>query len=338
MGRQATGAGHAGLATAICAVALLAACVLALFAGKGALLGEQSEVYLNLRGARSACAALAGAALAVSGALVQGLFRNPLASPSVLGTTAGAALGGQLVLLGHAGIIGLLPAWLAPEMALPIGCLLGAWLALSGVSAVARLVARDGAEGTAVVLLAGVIVGSFLASLSAFATWLGGERWDIGRALVAFALGSVDAKGWVHVALASPLVLAGCLAAWGWGRHLDLLLSGEDEAQALGCDVRSARRWVLTWSAVLAGAAVAVGGSVAFVGLVVPHALRPFTGPEHRRLIPASALGGAAFLVACDALCRLTPGGELPLGVLTGFIGAPVFALLLLKGRKEGWI
>jgi iron complex transport system permease protein len=267
---------------------------------------------------------------------MQGLFRNPLASPSVLGTTAGAALGGQIVLMLHGAAAAALPAWVAPEMALPIGCLLGAGVALALLLAVARRMLAQGGDGLVPVLLVGFILASALSSVAAFVTWLGQERWELGRALVAFGLGGVDGKGVGHVGLAVPLVLGGILAAWCWGSALDLLLAGEEEAAALGVDVRAARRWILAWTAVLTGAATAIGGGVAFVGLIVPHLLRPLTGVEHRRLIPAAALGGAAFLIACDALCRLAPGAELPLGVVTGLIGAPVFAWLLVRSARAG--
>lgn len=327
------------LTVLVLALLLGVAAAAGLLAGHGDL-GDrlQRGLYLELRATRIALAALAGAALAVGGVLVQGLFRNPLASPSVLGTTAGAALGGQSVILLHGTLGALLPAWLVPEMALPLGCLLGAGLALALLLAVVGRVQRGGGDALVAVLLVGFVLASGFASVAALVTWLAAEQWELGRALMSFSLGGVDAKGLRHVGLAVPLVGVGLVAAWLWGRHLDLLLAGEDEAAALGVEVGAARFWILAWTAVLTGAAVAVGGGVAFVGLVVPHLLRPFTGVSHRRLIPAAALGGAAFLVACDALCRLSPGSELPLGVVTGLVGAPVFAWLLLRAGREGWL
>ena len=312
--------------------ALLLAVGLGLGLGHGSLADDASRaVFLELRGLRIACAGLSGAALAIAGVLMQGLFRNPLASPSVLGTTAGAALGGQAVLLGHAALAASLPLWLAPEMVLPLGCLVGAGGALALVLVIARAVLSRGGDQTLAVLLTGFLLSSACASVAALLTWLAQANWEIGRMLVAFTLGGVDGKGLRHVALAAPLVIIGGTAAWAWGRQLDVLLAGDDEAAALGIDVRSAHFWILAWTAVLTAAATAIGGGVAFVGLIVPHALRPFTGVTHRRLIPAAAVGGAAFVIACDALCRVAPGGELPLGVVTGLIGAPVFAVLVLR-------
>ena len=295
--------------------------------------GDLSPAFLELRLNRLLCAGLAGAALAIAGVLMQGLFRNPLASPSVLGTTSGAALGGQVMMLAHGSIATLVPAWLVPEMLLPLGCLAGAGLSLAVLLVVARRVLAAGGDAVVALLLTGFLLSSALAALASLLTWLGQEQWELGRALVAFTLGGVDGKGLRHVLLAAPLVVIGGLAAWTWGRTLDLLLAGEDEAASLGVDVTTARRWILAWTAALSAAAVAIGGGVAFVGLVVPHALRPFTGVAHRRLIPAAALGGAGFLIACDALCRLAPGGELPLGIVTALIGAPVFVALLLRWR-----
>lgn len=315
---------------------LLFAVTLGLVLGHGSLADPAlRSAFLELRGLRLGCAGLAGAALAVAGVLMQGLFRNPLASPSVLGTSAGAALGGQIVLIAHASVVGWLPLWLAPEMVLPLGCLVGAGVALLVLLGVVERVLRGGGDAMIAVLLTGFLLGSAFASVGALVTWMGQSSWEIGRTLVAFTLGGVDGKGPRHLALAVPLVLTGIAAAWAWGRHLDALLAGEDEAAALGVEVRSARAWILVWTAVLTAAATAIGGGIAFVGLIVPHALRPFTGASHRRLIPAAALGGAAFVIACDALCRVAPGGELPLGVVTGLIGAPVFIALVLRLHRS---
>jgi iron complex transport system permease protein len=146
----------------------------------------------------------------------------------------------------------------------------------------------------------------------------------------------VAGAGRRQILLAAPLIAAGVLAAWAWARSLDLLLSGEEEAAALGVDVAATRRWLTIWVAVLTGAAVSVGGNVIFVGLIIPHALRPLIGVQHRRLIPAVALGGGTFVLACDILARIIPTrAEIPLGVVTGIIGAPVFLMLLARSRRE---
>ncbi|MCB9597897.1 MAG: iron ABC transporter permease [Sandaracinaceae bacterium] len=318
----------------VLAAALAAVATLSLLVGPGDL-GDAAlrGTFLSLRAARVSGAMLAGGALGAAGALVQGLFRNPLASPSILGTTAGASFGGQVVLLAHASLAsaGWL-AWVAPEMVLPIGCLTGAFVSL----AVLLAFVRRGADLLSLLLIGFALTSLFLA-LGSFLTTLAQERYELGRAVVAFTLGGLGGVDWTHVRLAIPLVAVAVVAGWLWGRPLDVLLAGEMEAASLGVDVPRTRRWTIAWVGVLTAAAVAIGGNIAFVGLVVPHALRPFFGAEHRRLIPAAVLGGATFLGACDLLARVLPTRvEAPLGVVTGLIGAPLFLLLLVRTRREG--
>lgn len=310
----------------------LAVGLLSLSVGHGKLADASLRgVFLELRASRAAVAFLAGAALAVGGVLVQGLFRNPLASPSILGTTAGASLGGQCAMVAFQFLLaGRGPAWLYPEMVLPFGCVLGAILSLLLLLALARF-----QSDLIVLLLTGFLLSSLCLSLSSFLTRLAQESWELGRALVTFTLGSVSGSGPRQVLLALPLVSFGIVAAFKWGKSLDLMLSGEEEAQSLGVDVAQVRLWVVVWTGLLTGAAVAVGGNVGFVGLIVPHALRPLVGPRHRALIPGAAIAGGSFLVLCDALCRaIVPQGELPLGVITGLIGAPLFLMLLTRNRR----
>lgn len=294
---------------------------------------ELRAVFLELRLWRLAAAALAGGALAAAGVLVQGLFRNPLASPSVLGTSAGASLGGICALLLWAsGAEALRSHGLAPELLLPLGCIAGAWLSLLVLLAVAGR-----SSGIVSLLLTGFILSSLFLSTAGLLTSVAQGTWELGRAVVAFTLGGVDAKGARQVLLALPFVAVGFAYGWGWGRHLDLLLSGEEEARALGVDVVRTRRWVIVWAAVLTASAVAIGGNVAFVGLVVPHALRPWFGASHRALLPAAFLGGAAFVTLADVITRALPTrGEIPLGVVTGLVGAPLFLVLLARRPSLG--
>ncbi len=289
--------------------------------------------FFDLRLARTAVGFLVGAGLAVAGVIVQGLFRNPLASPSVLGTTAGASVGGQAALVAFQWLLAdRAPVWLHGEMVIPIGCLLGALIALSLLLMVTRV-----SDDLLVLLLTGFLLSSLFLSLGAFLTNLAQDSWELGRAVIAFTLGDLGGSGRRQVLLTLPLVVFGVAFAWFWGAPLDLMLSGEDEARSLGVAVERVRLWVILWTAVLTAAAVSAAGSVGFVGLVVPHALRPFVGVRHRVLIPAAALGGGAFVVASDVLCRHAPGqAELPLGVVTGLIGAPVFLMLLMRSRRGG--
>lgn len=302
--------------------------------GAGSLSDEaRRDVYLALRATRLAAGVLAGSALAVSGVLVQGLFRNPLASPYVLGTSSGAMLGGQLALLGFAiAHDGLESSFVSSDMLLPIGCVIGALLSLLLLLFLIR-----GNTSLLVVILIGFILSSLFLSVSGFVTAVAQETWELGRAVVAFSLGTVSGASLDAVLFAAPMTIVGCLAAYGWGPTLDVLLSGEEEATTLGVDVRTVRLWTAVWVSVLVGAAVSLGGSIGFVGLIVPHALRPFTGVDHRRLLPASAVLGGVFVVLCDVVARLIPSrSEVPLGVVTGLIGAPVFLYLLIRSYREG--
>lgn len=310
---------------------LLATVVAALTVGPASLEDPNLRAtLLELRGARLSAAFLAGAALSVGGVAVQGLFRNPLASPSILGTTAGANLGGQMALIAFQLTVGV--EVLAPEVILPLGCLLGAVFALG----VLLLFLRWNPD-LLTLLLTGFILSSLFLSIGSFLTSLAQESWELGRAMVAWSLGSVGGVGARQVVLAVPLVVAGVTAIWMWGRTLDVMLSGEEEAVSLGVNVAATRRWIVIWVAVLTGAAVSLGGGVAFVGLIIPHVLRPIVGVEHQKLAPAAAILGGAFLVACDTVGRAIPAqSEVPLGVVTGLIGAPVFLLLLLRLQRGG--
>lgn len=305
---------------------------LSLVVGPAGLDDDLLGTLLRLRGARALGAFVAGGALAAGGAVVQGVFRNPLASPSILGTTAGASFGGQAVLLLHGSLAGAgVLQHVSAEMLLPLGCLAGA---LGSLGVLLIFVRRDADLLT--LLLTGFALTSLFLALGSFLTTLAQERYELGRAVVSFTLGGLGGVGWAHVRLAMPLVIGGAIASLLWARPLDLLLSGEDEAASLGVDVRSTRTWTVTWVGVLTAAAVALGGNIAFVGLVVPHALRPFVGVEHRPLVLASFVGGGAFLGACDLLARVLPTTvEAPLGVITGIIGAPVFLYLLMRDRRE---
>jgi iron complex transport system permease protein len=313
---------------------LLLVSVAALLVGAGDLHDARlRDTLLELRAYRVAAAFMTGASLAVAGVIIQGLFRNPLADPSLLGATAGASFGGQAAMMLYQLILaaqvgGALPA----QVFLPIGCLIGALLALIALLAIAR---QHG--DLVLLLLTGFILSSMFLGLGNFIMSLAQEKWELGRAMVAFVLGGLSGTSAAQVAMAVPLVFVSMIAAWLWGRPLDVLLSGEEESASLGVDVAAVKRWCVVWSAALTGAAVSLGGNVGFVALVVPHGLRSLLGAEHRRLIPASALGGGAFVIACDVLARAIPSRtELPLGVITGLFGAPVFLVLLLRTWRGG--
>ena len=317
---------------ALSALALVTAAA-ALFIGHGSLHDAAlRDTFLQLRAYRLGAAFLAGATLAAGGAMVQALFRNPLVDPSIVGTTAGASLGGQAALLTlHLVPGGAILRRLSGEMVVPVGGMVGALVAL----ALLMLAARRG-RGLLIVLLTGAILSSLFLSIGGLVMSLAQESYEVARAIMAMSMGGVSGVGPRQLAMALPLAIAGLVAAWLWGPPLDLLLSGEQEAASLGLDVRETRRWAVVWVAVLTTAAVSVGGNLAFVGLIVPHALRPFVGVLTRRLIPAVALAGGTFVVACDLLTRSLPThSEIPLGVVTGLVGAPLFLTLLFRTQRE---
>lgn len=279
----------------------------------------------TLRAYRAVGALLSGAALSVAGALAQGLFRNPLASPSILGTTAGASLGGQVALL-----IPGLAAVVRPELLLPIGATVGAVLSLVALLAILK---RTG--DLFLLLLSGFLFNSLFLALGSLLLSLVQDEWTAGRAVIRFSLGSLSGLGLPQLAFSAPLIgfaFAGCVL---WTRPLDVLLSGEKEASSLGVDVPALRFWCVAWVSVLVAAAISLSGTLAFVGLVVPHVIRSLGVLSHRALIPASALFGGTFVLLCDLITRALSGtSEVPLGVMTALIGAPVFLLLLLRDRR----
>ena len=310
-------------------LSLLAAFVASLAWGSTSL-SDQADpgLIVHLRLQRSVVAALAGAALAVAGVLSQGLFRNPLAGPSVLGVNAGAALGGQIAML-FLGSLGL--SGLALELMVPFACVIGAMFAL-----VCLLIGvRVASNAMLTILLIGVMLSSLFASFGALVTSIAQEEWQLGRAMIYFSMGGLEGKAWLHVYIAGPFIVAGILAACHWAPKLNVWLAGEEEAASLGVKIKSTRLALLCWAAILAAMAVAIGGGVLFVGLIIPNVLRAWCRSDHRILIPAAALAGASFLLACDVITRLFPSqGIIPLGVITGLIGAPLFIIILLRQQR----
>lgn len=294
-----------------------------------ALLGTSGEgadpvasvIVRDLRLARTLAAGLAGAALAVSGVLLQGLFRNPLADPYILGTSAGASLGAAAALV-----------FVRTPGSASMGAFAGALGAAVLSGAAARSTARSGS--TTSVLLAGTAVSALC---SAGVTLLVSLRQQDLYAVYFWLLGSFNGRGWRELAVLAPLAAATTGAALLLARPLDVLAAGEESARSLGLDVRLLRASAVAVAALGTAAAVAAGGVVGFVGLVAPHAARLVFGPSHVRLIPAAAAAGAVLLMAADALARtvLAPL-ELPVGVLTAFAGAPFFLVLLARGNRGG--
>ena len=274
-------------------------------------------VLWNLRLPRALVAMAVGAALAASGTVMQALFRNPLASPDLLGVSSGGALGA---------VIALSVGWGAENLfAVPLCALLGAFLAV----ALVLMLAKRGA-GLERLLLCGVALTALLGAGTSFVLSLNADQFRRASAMVFWLLGGLEDRTWEHVAMAVPGVVLGCLLLLPLARPMDLLALGEGGAQSLGVDVKRLRWKLITLSTVLAALATSVAGLIGFVGLVVPHLLRLLVGPGHRRLLPLSMLGGASFLLACDLATRLAPG-QLRVGVVSALVGGPFFLWLLRR-------
>jgi iron complex transport system permease protein len=285
---------------------------------------EQEVILLTLRLPRAVAAGCVGAALAVAGALFQGLLRNPLADPYVVGTSGGAALGAVLGML-----LGARLGFAAVPACAFAGALLATLLVISLAGTAGRLPVVS-------VLLAGFVVSSLLAYVVSFLLVIS-ERLQLQLPQVySWLLGGVAVTGWSQVAVVGPLVCAGLLASAGLARSLNAFSLGEEGAARVGVEVEREKKRILVLGALLSGAAVSLSGLVGFVGLIIPHLVRLLCGPDHRLLLPASALAGAAFLILADLLARtLLAPAELPIGILTAFLGGPFFLWLLRRTRRE---
>lgn len=336
---------RAALVCALGVCAVLAAVALSCLLGPQpvalgrALAGAEPDrsIVLGLRLPRALLAAVVGCALAAAGTALQALLRNPLAEPFVLGVSGGAALGGTLVLLA---------ASLAGRLLAPLGDVLGsappvAAGAIAGAAAATLLVFALGRVGGRLLpeaaLLVGVVFNAFAAAVITLLKVL--VRPDDAARLLYWLMGAIGYESRGTLAMGAGCVAAAVGALALLSGRLNLLALGDDEAASLGVHVGRTRAAVLLAASVATGAAVALSGMVGFVGLIVPHAARRMLGPDHRLLVPATALFGAAFLVLADALARLAflpLGTEPPVGALTAFLGGPLFLWLLRRAEGGG--
>lgn len=276
------------------------------------------DILFVVRLPRVFLGAAVGGSLAVSGCAMQGLFRNPMASPYVLGVASSAALGASLVLL-----LGLAESWMVPA-AFVLG--LGSALTAYG------LARRGGRVPAGTLLLAGIALSLFFSALVSFAQYLADEQQL--RRIVFWLMGGLWDATWRKFILCASLGGAALVGLIYFSRDLNLLLEGETTAGDLGVEVEKVRLWVMGLASLAVATAVALVGVIGFVGLIVPHAMRLVVGPDHRVLLPASALGGALLLVWTDTLARsLAAPVEIPVGILTSLFGVPFF-LYLLRKRK----
>ncbi|MBX7223660.1 MAG: iron chelate uptake ABC transporter family permease subunit [Blastocatellia bacterium] len=285
---------------------------------------DHTIVWL-LRTPRVLTALLVGASLAVAGAQMQGLFQNPLASPDIIGTSSGGALGAvTAIALGLAS---------KSIFFLPVLAFAGASMCAFTVYALAT---ERGKTPIATLILTGLAVNSLMGAATSFVITLHSVRWEVSSEIILWMMGGLESRTWDHVAILTPCFLIGLGLAVFFAKDLNLLLLNEETAASLGVEVQTVKQILLAGAALLTGGAVAVSGLVGFVGLIIPHVVRLLVGPDHRVLIPACALTGAVFLIVTDLFARtVTAPTEIRLGILTAALGAPFFLFLLVKQRRE---
>lgn len=284
---------------------------------------EQLAVIWYIRLPRMLVGVLVGSALGISGAVMQGIFSNPLADPGLIGISSGAATGAVLSIA--------LGAAFGSMFAMPAFAFCGS---ICAVCLTVFLAMRNGKIPVMTLLLAGVAVGMLLGAItSGLLTFMNEQKL---QQYLFWMVGGLDYRRWEHVYLAVGPVLYGIIIMCLLARHLNILVLGETEAKAVGMPVTAFRMGLLFVAAMTTATSVCVSGNIGFVGLVIPHMMRMLIGPDHRVLLPASALGGAAFLVFCDSLGRIImPPAEVRVGIMTAFLGTPYFLYLLRRMQKQ---
>ncbi|AGH80267.1 iron(III) dicitrate transport system permease FecD [Psychromonas sp. CNPT3] len=283
----------------------------------------QQSIILDVRLPKTLIAFFAGASLALCGLVMQGMFRNPLASPSVLGVSSGASLGAVLAIyLG----LSLYSAW-----AIPLFAFVGASISLFIVY---RISSQRGHINVSTLLLSGVAISTLNVAATSFILALSLNNWDVARMIIYWTMGGLEGRTWDHVFIILPVALSGFIILFFYNKSLDLLLLGEQHALSVGVDVQRTRRHLLIISSAMVGASISVVGGIGFIGLVVPHIMRLILGPTHRYLLPASLLAGAIALLSAELfLNQFLASKAIPLGVITAAFGAPFFLFLLIKQR-----
>lgn len=284
---------------------------------------QQDAVVWAIRIPRVLLATMVGAALAISGAVLQGIFRNPLADPSIIGVSSGAAFGAVTVI-----VLGATPLGL---MTTPVAAFVGGIVTTLVIWSLSR---RNGRVDTVTLILVGVAINSMIGAAMGMLNYIADDQQL--RSVVFWSMGSLGGATWKANTAILPLVALGFIVLPRKARDLNLLVLGEREARHLGVDVDRTRFLLILVVALTTAAAVAFAGVIGFVGLIVPHLIRLVAGPDHRVLLPASALAGATLLVLTDLLARtIVSPAELPIGVVTALLGAPFFLFLLLKTRWQ---
>lgn len=289
--------------------------------------GPNETIVWNLRLPRTILAASVGAALALAGGMMQGLLRNPLADPYVIGVSAGASVGGAIALL-------LTAAW-GWHWGIALTPILAFVGAIAAVALVYMLARSNGRIPIMTLLLAGIALNTVLSAVLSLLIYFSTKEL---QSLIYWLMGSFSGRGWPHVAIIILHLLGGLGMSFFLARDLNALSLGEDSAFTLGVSVESSKRLLLVASTLLTAGAVAVSGIIGFVGLLIPHITRLLFGPDHRFLLPAAALVGAVFLVGADLLSRVAlANAELPVGVITSLCGGPFFLYLLRRNQVRNF-
>ncbi len=280
----------------------------------------EAIIIFQIRLPRTFMALLVGSGLAVAGVAMQALFKNPLADPYVLGASSGAGFGAALIIS-----LGVVSA-----IFVPLAAFSGAIIASFTVYGLSMIGPRS---SVSLLLLSGIALSTFFSALISYLMFVAGSNL---QELVFWLMGGLWASTWQYVEITFPVVLVGTIILYAYARDLNLMLSGEESAQHLGVAVENLKRILLVTVSFIVGVAVAFCGIIGFVGLIVPHVVRTFTGPDHKALIPASALFGGILLIWADIIARSAiPGTEVPVGIITALLGAPFFMYLVRSKRKN---
>lgn len=284
-------------------------------------------IIMQIRLPRVICGALVGAALATAGVIYQGIFRNPMADPYVIGASTGATLGSALVL-----VLGIGVAFLGVNT-LQVFAFIGSLITVLFVYNISRVGSK---VPVTTLLLVGIAVSLFLTAIVTYLQTIASER--VLHGLTFWIIGSLaPTENWAKVWSIIPFIIIGIVISYFYSRNLNILALGEEQAQHLGVEIEKVKIVLIVTGALLTAAAVSISGLIGFVGLIIPHLTRVLIGPDHRILLPISALVGASFLMFCDSVSRIIMGsGEAPVGILTALSGAPFF-IYLIRRKKKGY-
>ena len=291
------------------------------------LSSQSKSILLDIRLPRILLALLVGAALASTGVVMQGLFRNPLADPSLIGVSGGASVGASLMIVSASAVT----ASTTGLSLVAMGAFVGGFIA---TLLVYRVATSNLGTSVTTMLLAGIAIGALAGAFNSLLSYFSDNQML--RQISVWQMGNLSAANWTKVSIMSVVVVIFILLLPTHTKALNALLLGESEARHLGIDVQRVKRKLILLTALGVGVSVAVAGLIGFIGLVIPHVIRLLIGPDHRWLIPASALGGAFLLLVADTIARIIVlPAELPTGILTALIGAPFFVALLIHQRRE---